>query len=227
MIIQNEDKEVKKIMKANDSNNRSILIDVIPKTEKFGNGENCVLMCIFDIICQERNAPVLKTILSEYKLETILPTGKFIPRGIMQMTNLETYRRVLATQNKFLDKTTVTPLYGLTPEAANMKNKNDDKTIRETIETQDNIIAMYPTMYGMKNKWLIQVKKEKEVQAKQHIDNTLPRMMKTLVESSNTQVLCETQAIPRRANKTQITESAMTYARAVSNTMKTTNNAYT
>ena len=78
-IIKNEDAEVTQIMKANNSSDTSILIDTLPKTESFSNGEIRVSTRVFDIACQAQNEPVLKTILSKYQLETLLPTGKFTP----------------------------------------------------------------------------------------------------------------------------------------------------
>ena len=82
--------------------------------------------------------------MANTNLTHVLPTGKFIPCGFLQTTSPTAYRNVLIAQNKFLNDTMTTPIYGMSIDTATKATK-DLRPIKEILEEKLEIIAVYPT----------------------------------------------------------------------------------
>ena len=66
--------------------------DIHHKTVGNGNGANMISTTVFDIRCNPKDSSLLKTLMTQC-LEDTNNEFAFIPYGLLQMTNAETYRR--------------------------------------------------------------------------------------------------------------------------------------
>lgn len=122
---------------------------LVPCNKGYRNGPNRVNTRLIDIQCVSSNAPLLELLLANTDVTTVLPTCRFI-----QMTSPQAYQNVLITQNKFLNDTMITPIYGMLVDTTT-KQHNELKPIKEILEENPAIIAVYPTANVAQGKWLV------------------------------------------------------------------------
>ena len=87
------------------------------------------------------------------------------PIVFLQMTSPTVYRNVLIAQNKFLNDTMTTPIYGMSTDSATKMTK-DLRLIKEILEAKPEIIAIYPPTDVQQGKWFVYYRKENKIQVK-------------------------------------------------------------
>ena len=110
MIVHLSEKEMEvMITKPNDNTEdplkkNQLLIpsfDIHHKTVGNENGSNHISTIVFAIKCNPKKTSLIQTILVRFS-EDHNDNFTFIPYGLLQMTNVETYRRQIIFQNNYI-----------------------------------------------------------------------------------------------------------------------------
>lgn len=135
------------------------------------------------------------------------------------MTDVETYKKLLNKNNKFLAEAQVITLYGLTRTAAdyqmpfrkNKESPEEVKSVRSILESSASITAMYPTTQTeTTGKWFVLTDKLRLEAAQAMIDNRLKAIFDYLPDIQGLRV--EDQPHPKRANAVKSSENILSYA---------------
>ena len=89
------------------------VFDIHHKTVGNGNGANRISTTAFDTRCNPKDSSLLKSLLARYS-EDNNNNFIFISYDILQMTNVETYRRHISIQNNFIAPMAIILIYGVT-----------------------------------------------------------------------------------------------------------------
>ena len=122
--------------------------DIHHKTVGNSNGANRISTTVFDIRCNPKDSSLLKTSMARCSEDTN-NEFTFIPYGLLQMTNTETYRRNIIFQNNFIVSMAIIPICGVTKIA--MPDK-----VQETFRQVAGISGIEETHLTLdKGKWLV------------------------------------------------------------------------
>ena len=122
--------------------------DIHYKTVGNGNRANMIPKTAFDIRCNPKDSSLLKKIMARCS-EDLNNEFTFIPYRLLQITNVETYRRQINVQNNFIASMAIIPIYGVTKIA--MTDKVHEK-LRQVV----GISGVGETHLTMdKGKWLV------------------------------------------------------------------------
>ena len=155
--------------------------DIHHKTVGNGNGANRISTTAFDIRCNPKDSSLLKTLMARCSEDTN-NDFTFIPYGLLQMTNAETYRRQIIFQNNFIASMAIIPIYGVTKAA--MRDK-----VQEKLRQVAGISGIEETHLTMdKGKWLVVTNKACKNQVKKEVDRILREMtLKIITPEYNNQ----------------------------------------
>ena len=173
----------KEITEAPQNQNEIIIsaFDIHHKTVGNGNGSNIISTTAFDIRCNPKDFSLLKTPMQRFS-EDPNNNFTFIPYGILQMTNTETYRRHIIFQNNFIASMAIIPSYGVTK--ISMIGKVHEKH-RQVVEIT-RVKKTYLTLD--KGKWKIVTNKACKNQVKKEVDRIHREMtLKIIVLEYNKQ----------------------------------------
>jgi hypothetical protein len=85
---------------------------------KFGNGSFQSASEAVDIIGTKETAPFLKEIFSSIDFAKHMKGCMFLPRGLIQMTSVDTFKKYISLQNQYLSSVDCIPILGLSIESA-------------------------------------------------------------------------------------------------------------
>jgi hypothetical protein len=171
-----------------------------------------------DIIGTKEKAGYLKEIFSSIDFPKHMRGCTFIPRGMIQMTNVETFRQCINLQNKYLNSIDCVPILGLSAAAARypivcQTSKGDiHTTMIGAMELFPGITAVYQTnMTPTNGKWLIVFKKESETQVKKFLDDELQRLFECVPTTVTNRSIGDYE-YPRRPGLQRRNGHTLTYA---------------
>ena len=140
--------------------------DIYHKTVEKGNGSNRISTTDFDIRYNPKDSFLLKTLLARCS-EDHINNFAFILYGLLQMTNVETYRRNNIFQNNYIALMVIIPIYGVTKTA--MTDKVEEKLLQVA-----GISGVEDThLYLDKGKWIVITNKTYKTQVKKEVDRIL------------------------------------------------------
>ena len=121
LVHLNEDEMVAMIDNSSDNTDDRLKKNELPipafdihhKTISNGNRSNRISTISFDIRCNPKESSILKILLVRYS-DDHNNNFVFIPYGLLQMMNSETYRRQIIFQNNFIASIAIIPIYGVT-----------------------------------------------------------------------------------------------------------------
>ena len=156
-------------------------LDIHHKTVGNGNGADRISTTAFDIRCNPKDSSLLKTLMARCSED---PNNEFtfIPYGLLQMTNTETYRRQIIFQNNFIASMAIIPIYGVTKLAMNDK-------VYDKLRQVAGISGIEETHLTLdKGKWLVVTNKACKTQVKKEVDRLLREMtLKIIAPEYNNQ----------------------------------------
>ena len=145
------------------------VFDIHHKTVGNGNGANRISTTAFGIRYNPKCFSLLKTLMSRY-LEDTKNEFTFIPYGLLQMTNTETYRRQIIFQNNFIASIAIISIL--------WRDKNsNDKKVQKKHRQVAGISGIEETHLTLdKGKWLVATNKSCKTQVKKEVDRILREM---------------------------------------------------
>jgi hypothetical protein len=171
-----------------------------------------------DIIGTKEKAAFLKEIFSTIDFPKHLKGCTFIPRGMIQMTNVETFKQCIHLQNHYLNSVDCVPILGLSYESSRQKivcqTKKGDihTTLIGALELFPGIEAVYQTnMTPTNGKWLVVYKKEKDAQVKKFLDDELEMLFSCIPESTTNRTIGDYE-YPRRPGLQRCNGYTLSYA---------------
>jgi hypothetical protein len=183
-----------------------------------------------DIICSKKKAPLLKEIFCSVDFTEHLKGGRFVPRGLIQMTDEDTFRTQLEIQNDYLAIHAHTFFQGMTRTAAEFKikvatadpNNDNYSSIWELMESAKGVINVFPTEQTESHgKWSIIHKRDDELYIKSLLDDELPAMF-SFLPKDKPELWLEGYSCPRRFGIRSHHGRALSYAASLRGDTTTT-----
>jgi hypothetical protein len=222
----NFEDDVFKSFVAQDDDGDEELYDVlnIPSFElgiapvKCGNGSFQAATEAIDVIGTKEKAAYLKEIFSSIDFAKHLHGCKFIPRGLIQMTSVDTFKQFINMQNSYLNSVDCVPIFGLSMEAARhpmvVETNNGDvnSTIIGALELFPGIDVVYQTnMTSVSGKWLVIFQKAHETQVKKFLDDELYQLFGCLPDGLPNRTIGDYE-YPRRPGLQRRNGHTLSYA---------------
>jgi hypothetical protein len=185
---------------------------------KFGNGSFQMSTEALDIVGTKEKSAYLKEIFSTIDFAKHLKGCVFIPRGLIQMTSVETLKLYITLQNNYLNSVDCAPIMGLSMETANhpivCQTQQGDvtTTLIGAIEMFPGVEAVYQTnMTRTNGKWLVVFRKDNETQVKKFLDDELQRLFDCVPETCPNRTIGEYE-YPRRPGLLRKNGHTLSYA---------------
>jgi hypothetical protein len=185
---------------------------------KFGNGSFQSSSEAVDIIGTKENAAYLKEIFSTIDFAKHLKGCIFLPRGLIQMTSVDTFKKYINLQNAYLSSVDCVPIFGLSIEAAKypitVQTEQGDitSTIIGALELFPGIQSVYQTNTTTTNgKWLIVYLKTEETRVKKFVDDELEGLFQCVPDGVPNRVIGDYE-FPKRPGLQRRNGHTISYA---------------
>jgi hypothetical protein len=185
---------------------------------KFGNGSFQSASEAVDIIGTKETAPFLKEIFCSIDFGKHHKGCMFLPRGMIQMTSVDTFKKYINLQNQYLNSVDCIPILGLSLTAARypivVQTENGD--IKSTIIGALELFPVIQTVYQTNatptvGKWLVIHLKSEEAQVKKFLDEDLERLFLCIPDNVPNKSI-EDYEYPRRPGLQRRNGHTLTYA---------------
>jgi hypothetical protein len=185
---------------------------------KFGNGSFQSASEAVNIFGTKETAPFLKEIFSSIDYAKHMKGCMFLPRGLIQMTSVDTFQKYISLQNQYLSSVDCIPILGIFIESARypivVQTEGGDitSTIIGALEMFPGIQSVYQTNATPTiGKWLVTHLKSEEVQVKKFLDEVLERLFICIPEGSINRCIGE-YGYPRRPGLQRRNGHTLSYA---------------
>ena len=137
------------IIEAGEMLKPDIKLEAVARTIGFGNGDSRIKTEAFEIRVPLAIRLIIKEIMTRLGNAASLPTGRFIPYGLVQSVGSDVYKKMLVMQNVFLANFRTIPVFGLTPNALNHVINIDETDGTRRPMTVKQFILSQPSIHGL------------------------------------------------------------------------------